>query len=178
MTPPVGPPIGTLFSAASVPFNVKSIASYQIKPLQLLKKRKRTISKTSVKDVVSSVDNTKRLKQEEDRTNSDIEETVTQCSASDDVGMLAEQHNISNETLNVSEFYATAAESFGNGDSVVFISPQKNASKSSPPIWRKRKRYSIDDDMFFISRKKLKANSNEIINKSKLQNNKKGRKGL
>lgn len=176
MTPPVGPPIGTLFSAASVPFNVKSIASYRLKPLQLLKKRKRTISKTSVKDVVSSVDNTKRLKQEEDKTNSDIEETVTQCSAADDV---AEQHNISNEALNVSEFYVTAAESFGNGDSLVFISPQKNASKnSSPKIWRKRKRSNNDDNMFFISRKKLKVNSNEIINKSKLQNNKKGPKGL
>ena len=172
---PVGPPIGTLFSTASIPFNVKP--SCQLKTFHLLKKRKRTISKTSVKDISSSVSGAKRLKQEEDRTNSDVEETVTQCNASDDVRMLAKEHNNSNESLtaalNVSELYTTAVESFTNSDSTAFMSSQESVSKRNPPKkWRKRKRCNNYDDMICIAKKKLKVNSDKTITKSKLHSDK------
>ena len=168
MTEPVGPPIGTLFSAASIPFTIKP--DYHLKSFHLLKKRKRTITKPSDENV-SSVSSNKRHKHEEDRINSGVIGAVTECNASDNDGMSVE-HNSSNdvltEALDVSEFYATAAESFGNADNTVFTSPQENISKNNrPKMWRKQKRCNNDDDMFFISRKKLKTNSNVITKKSK-----------
>ena len=171
MTEPVGPPIGTLFTVASIPFTVKP--GYRLKSLHLFKKRKRTVSKTNNDNISSSV---KRPKHEEDRINSDVIEAVTECSTSDNGGMSVE-HNSPNDAhtkaLDVSEFYTTAAESFGNGDNTVLTSPQENISKNNQPkMWRKQKRYNNDDDMFFVSKKKLKAHSNMMTKKSKQQTTK------
>ena len=138
VTVPVGPPIGTLFSAASIPFTTKP--GYHLKSFHLLKKRKRTVSKTSDENV-SSVSSNKKLKHEKVRINNDVIGAMSECSTSDNGGMLVE-HSSSNdvltEVLDISEFYATAAESFGNGDNSVFTSPQENVSKSNPPkMWSK-----------------------------------------
>ena len=174
MTVPTGPPIGTLFTAASIPFTVKP--GYRLKSLHLFKKRKRTISKTSDENA-SSVSSSKRHKHEEGRIDSDVIEAVTERSGLDNDGMSVEHDSPNDayaEALDVSEVYATAAESFGNGDNTVLTSPQKNISKNNnrPKMWRKRKRCNNNDDVFFISKKKLKAHSNVMIKKLKQQTTK------
>ena len=179
-----GPPIGTLFSSASMPFTLKP--KYHLKSFQLFKKRKRTISKTNGEDIVSGVKRCRLNYDEDDGTESNTKRTVTGCSASNVGGMLAKCSSLNStvtqsEALDASELYATAAESFDDGHYTVMTSPQESVSKNTPPkIWQKRKRYNNDDDdVFFVSKKKLKTNSDKIIKKSKVQNSKGSRtKGL
>ena len=179
----VGPPIGTLFSSASMPFTLKP--SYHLKSFQLFKKRKRTISKTSGEVIVSGVKRCRLIYDEDDGTNGNAKRTVTRCSASNVDGTLAECTSFNDAVtksgaLDASQLYATAAESFDHSHYTVMTSPQESVSKNNPSkIWRKRKRYN-NNDMFLISKKKLKTNSDKIIiKKSKVQNSKGSRtKGL
>lgn len=109
---------------------------------------------------------------------------VREYTASSDDGRLAESASSNDvptqsEALDASEFYATAAKSFDDGHNAMSASPQENVSKETlPMMWRKRKRCN-HDDMFFISKKKLKINSDNIIKKSLIHNKKGNRyKGM
>ena len=171
MTQPAGPPIGTLFTSASIPFTRRP--SYHLKSFQLLKKRKRTISKVNEENTASPIKRHKLDYDEENVMNNNAngmliertnDKTMAECINSNDV--LTEP-----EALDVSEYYATAVESF---DDTVLNSPEGNISKKNQPKqWRKRRKYS-DDEGMFISKKKLKMNSDKIIEKSKIKSNFKG----
>jgi len=152
-----GPSIGSLFTSANMAFTHKP--KYRSKSFQHVRKRKRTISKKSGEDAASGI---KKHKLDCDGSNIDsAKETLS--------GYNTSHHAVTqSEALDVSESYATAAESFDVSRDAVLKSPQHNVSKKNPPVWRKRKRY--DDYMFIISKKKLKMNSDKIIKKSKIQN--------
>ena len=168
VTQPAGPPIGTLFTSASIPFTRKS--SYHLKTFQLLKKRKRTISnKVNEENTIkkhkldNAEDSNAKRKQVEHSSASNDDKTMAECISSKDV--LTQP-----EALDVSEVYATTVESF---DDIVMNSPEGNVSKKNQPrLWRKRRRYSDTDRMFVISKKKLKMNSDKIIEKSKIRSTK------
>lgn len=104
---------------------------------------------------------------EDDGINNYVGRAITDCTTSNDHKTLAEcvsSNDVStqSEVLETSEFYATAVESF-DVHSVVLATPQDNVSKKNPAkMWRKRKRCS-DDDLFMISKKKLKINSDKIL---------------
>ena len=170
VTQPAGPPIGTLFTSASILFTRKP--SYHLKTFQLLKKRKRTISKVNEENTSSTI---KRHKLDYDEENGNSKKiTVENATSNDEKTMVecARSHNVLTqpEVLDVSEVYATAVESF---DDTVMNSPEGNASKKNQPrLWRKRRRYSDNDGMFVISKKKLKMNSDKIIEKSKIRSTK------
>ena len=166
VTQPAGPPVGTLFTSASIPFTRKP--SYHLKTFQFLKKRKRTISKVNEENTSSTIKRHKLDYNEEkkimvENATSNDEKTMVECASSNDV-------LTQSEVLDVSEVYATAVESF---DDTVMNSLEGNASKKNQPrLWRKRRRYSDNDRMFVISKKKLKMNSVKIIEKPKIRSTK------
>ena len=165
VTQPAGPPIGTLFTSASIPFTRKP--SYHLKTFQLLKKRKRTISKVNEENSIKKHkldDNEDSNAKRKQSSASNDDKTMAECISSKDV--LTQP-----EAFDVSEVYATAVESL---DDTVMNSSEVNVSKKNQPrLWRKRRRYSDTDRMFVISKKKLKMNSDKIIiEKSKIRSTK------
>ena len=174
---PAGPPIGTLFTSASIPFMLKSSCHLK-KSFQLFKKRKRTISKRNEENAVSS-SSIKKCKLDCDEAkeiNSGTKEALVECATlTNDHKVMVERSSKSNhvssqpEALDVSDCYMTATESFYEDRDRVLKAPEHVISKkNSAKIWRKRKTYSDDEHgMIFISKKKLKLNSEMIIKKLK-----------
>ena len=189
MAASAGPPIGTLFTSASIPFTLKPSCHLK-KSFQLFKKRKRTFSKRNEENAVDS-SSIKKCKLDCDETkviNSGTKETLVECATlTSDNKVVVESSSSSKdisvqpEALDVSECYMTATESFYEGHDSVLKSPEQVVSKKTAKMWKKRKAYIYDDkhEMFFISRKKLKLNP-EIIKKSKRKegNKKVLKKGL
>ena len=158
-----------MFTSASIPFTLKP--SYHLKSFQLHRKRKRTVSKINEENTASPI---KRQKLEDNDINSNTKRMLVEHATSNDDKTMGERISSNNvlaqpEALDVSECYATAVESFDDGHSAVFNSPEGNFSKKiQPKLWRKRKRYHDTDR---ISKKKLKMNSDKIFEKSETKSN-------
>ena len=171
-----GPPIGTLFTSASILFMLKPSCQLK-KSFQLFKKRKRTVSKRNEENAVSS-SSIKKCKLDCDEAkeiNNGTKEALVECATlTNDHKAVVESSSKSNyvssqpEALDVSDYYMTATESFYE-DHGVLKSPEHVISKKNPAkIWRKRKTCSDNEHgIIFISKKKLKLNSETIVKKSK-----------
>ena len=164
-----GPPNETLFTSASIPFTLKPSCHLK-KSFQVFKKRKQRNEENGIRSVKKR------------KIDCDTKEALVECTTltNDDDKVVVERYSCSNdisvqpEALDVSNCYMTATESFYEGHDSVLKSPEQVVSKKIPAkMWRKRKAHDDDKhEMFFISKKKLKLNSEKVMKKSKRKGNK------
>ena len=138
-----GPPIGSLFSSASIPFH--HVKKYHYRPSQ----RKRTIDNDQAVDSVSSAKRHKHQPQLCDNCES----------TSGHIDSSTSHVNLQPNPLETSELYLTAHESPVDDSSLE--NPAISLSHcESPDRGKKRKHYN---NMQLISKKRLKLSYSEVI---------------